>query len=265
MDSVFYLQLFLSFVIGGMWVALVTLVSERIGTKLGGYLGGLPSTVIVSLFFIGLVQSPTAAAEATTLVPLTCGLNGVFIIAYVLLLPFGLGVALSSALILWLALVLLTLFRLDHSFFFSLLGWGILLLLSFRVLEHGLRIPSLVGSSVTPSHKQMFIRALLSGTMVAFAVYLSKIAGPNIGGVFACFPALFISTLFISHLSRGPEASKAVAKSLALSGLINVVFYALFVRFFYPVSGLFLGTLAALCLSFITGYVVFQLMGKRLA
>jgi len=37
-------------------------------------IGGLPSTVFVSLLFIGITQTPAAASETTTLMPLAQGI-----------------------------------------------------------------------------------------------------------------------------------------------------------------------------------------------
>ncbi|MCP4683701.1 MAG: DUF3147 family protein [Desulfobacterales bacterium] len=36
----------LSFVVGGLWVAGTTFIAEYFGTKIGGIIGGLPSTIV---------------------------------------------------------------------------------------------------------------------------------------------------------------------------------------------------------------------------
>ena len=66
----FQLQLLLSFFIGGIWIAGTTVLADRYGSKLGGWLGGLPSTALFSLFFIAWTQSPAIASEVTTVMPL---------------------------------------------------------------------------------------------------------------------------------------------------------------------------------------------------
>jgi hypothetical protein len=55
-------------------------------------IGGLPSTVFVSLLFIGITQTPAAASETTTLMPLAQGINGVFIVTCLLYVQRGLRV-----------------------------------------------------------------------------------------------------------------------------------------------------------------------------
>ena len=104
MESTFWYKLLLSFVVGSAWVTLSTLAAERYGSKMGGLIGGLPSTAVVALLFIGLTQTPLVASEATTIMPSAQGLNGIFIIAYLLLVRRGLLQGLLGALLVWLSL-----------------------------------------------------------------------------------------------------------------------------------------------------------------
>jgi hypothetical protein len=52
-DASFWLKLILSFIVGSLWVTLTTLSAERFGSKVGGLIGVLPSTVVIALLFIG--------------------------------------------------------------------------------------------------------------------------------------------------------------------------------------------------------------------
>ena len=45
-------------------------------------------------------------------------------------------------------------------------------------------------------------------------VLIAKTGGPEFGGIFAAFPAMFISTLTISYKAHGIEFSRAMVKSL---------------------------------------------------
>ena len=89
MEISFWYKLGLSFVVGSVWVTLSTITAERYGSKIGGLIGGLPSTAVVALLFIGFTQTPLAASEATTIMPLAQGFNGLFIIVYLLLVRRG--------------------------------------------------------------------------------------------------------------------------------------------------------------------------------
>ncbi|MFH0778455.1 MAG: DUF3147 family protein [Candidatus Eisenbacteria bacterium] len=119
-----------------------------------------------------------------------------------------------------------------------------------------------LGMDVTFWYKLGF-RATLGGGMIAFAVLMGKVAGPAYGGVFATFPAMFISTLVITHRSDGVEFSRAVAKALMVSGIVNVALYSIAVRYLYPLAGLGYGTALALVFSAGTWYLTHLFMRKR--
>ena len=83
MTEIFFLKLALSFIVGSVWISTATILAEKFGTKVGGILAGLPSTMVVALFFIGWTQTPQIAAEAATVVPIIMGIDAVFIVVYV--------------------------------------------------------------------------------------------------------------------------------------------------------------------------------------
>ena len=74
-----------------------------------------------------------------------------------------------------------------------------------------------------------------------------------------------ISTIIITHRTGGMEFSRAVAKALMVSGLINVVLYAIAVRYLYVWMGLVYGTAIALLFSCITGYLTYLFIRGRLS
>jgi Ca2+/H+ antiporter len=96
MDPSFFYNLVLSFVVGSTWVTLTNVIAEKYGSKIGGFIGGLPSTVVVALLFIALTQTTPAAIEATTIMPVAQGLNGLFTISYILSIRRGLTSGLTS-------------------------------------------------------------------------------------------------------------------------------------------------------------------------
>jgi len=99
MDPAFWLKLSLSFIVGSLWVTLTTMSAERFGSKVGGLIGGLPSTVVIALLFIGFTQSPEVAAQATTVMPLAQGLNGLFVLTFMGLARRGLWQGVVGALL----------------------------------------------------------------------------------------------------------------------------------------------------------------------
>jgi len=263
MDAPFYFKLGLSFIVGAAWVTLSTLAAERFGSKIGGLIGGLPSTVLVGLLFIGLTQSPSAAIEATTIIPLSQGLNGIFILIYMLAAQFSLAAGLLGALSAWFLLAILVIMARIDSFALSVGAWLVLVLGCYLVAEYWMRIPSMGSLRVRYVPWQIALRALFGGTVIALAVLISKVGGPLYGGVFTTFPAMFVSALAITYRSGGVDFSRAVAKSIMISGMINVVLYAIMVRYLYAWLGLAAGTALGIVFSTLTGYLTYLFLKER--
>ena len=264
MDSSFWLKLALGFFIGSLWVTLTTLSAERFGSKVGGLIGGLPSTVVIALLFIGYTQSPEVAAQATTVMPLAQGLNGLFILTFIQLSRGGLKMAIPGSLLVWFILAGI-LYLVDlQSFLVSIIGWLILLTFCTIVLEKGMKITSRGKQEYTYPPSQLIWRAVFGGVVISFAVLMGKLGGPLLGGIFGSFPAMFLSTLVITHHIGGTAYSRPVGKSLLVSGLINVPLYEIMVRTLYPSVGLVIGTTLAVILSLGTGYLTFRFMQARL-
>jgi uncharacterized membrane protein (GlpM family) len=265
MESSFWYQLGLSFLVGSVWVTLSTVAADRFGSKVGGLLGGMPSTVVISLLFIGTTQSAQISSETTTVMPLAQGINGLFILAYLALAKRGLMTGLFSALLVWLLAATALVVIGEPPFWISILLWGLLVSGCFLVVEKVMDIPShgKVGMRYTPG--QILFRALFGGGVISFAVLVSKVGGPLYGGIFAIFPAMFASTLVITYRTGGVAFSRAVAKSLMVSGMFNVTLYVIVVRYLYLWVGIFRGTLLAIAISTASGYITYLFMKRSVA
>jgi len=264
MDTLFWYKLLQSFLAGSIWVTATTLIAENFGSKIGGFVGGLPSTIVIALLFIGLTQSPQDAIRATTVVPLMMGFNGIFMVLYLLNVKRGFALGLTSALVVWAMLVAVLVFSRFSHFGLSITGWAVLILACYLAVEKFANIPAHGKVVIHYSTRQIVFRGLFAGILIAFAVLMSKIGGPVLGGIFAVFPAIFISTIVITYHSGGAAFSRAVVKALMLSGMINVGIYAISVRYLYNWLGLWLGTGIAIAVSMVTGYLVFLFIRKWL-
>jgi uncharacterized membrane protein (GlpM family) len=260
----FTLKLILTLLVGGSWVVLSTIIAEQAGTKLGGVVAGLPSSSLMAFFFIGWTQSPETAAQATTLAPLTMGVVALFNVVYALLYPRGFVLAIASALGIWFALALGLLALNVGNYALSLLGLIALLGLSYWILEKVLNIPSEGQKQMRYTPGQLAFRGLLGGTIISFAVLMAKVGGPIVGGVFATFPNVMLSTMIVNHLNHGRSFSVAVAKSMTVSGTITVTLYVTAVRYLYPACGLILGTILSFALSLLSGYLVYRFVQARM-
>jgi MFS family permease len=249
MDYLFVLKIALSFAVGSLWITAGTVIAERYGTKIGGLVAGLPSTILISMFFIGWTQSPEVAAAATTVVPLIGGINCLFVVTYMALVRRSVWFGFSAAILVWFALSSVVVLSAPDNFVVSLALYIILLFLSHQIAERRLGVKSEPGRDVKYRPSMMVYRALFSGFVIVTTVVLAKVGGPLAGGMCAMFPAMFVGTLFITYFAHGASFSAAVMKS-SIIGATSVVVFGVGVRYSYPLLGLWAGTIASLAVSF---------------
>ncbi len=262
MDSLFLLKLVITFLVGSLWLTGATIFAERFGSKIGGVIAGMPSSIVIALFFIGWTQTPVAASQATVVVPLVMGIDGIFIIAYALIVRRSFPLALIAALLVWFCFSFALVLIHFNNFGLSLSGFLVLILFSYVVMEYVLHVKSLAGRKTSLSLSNILIRGLVSGLIITLAVAFAKLGGPLFGGVFASFPAVFLSTMILTYFAQDGAFSVSVMKTLMLSGTINTTVYASAVRFLYPLFGLIAGTICSFVLSLISMYIVFLLVKK---
>lgn len=263
MDSLFLIKLALSFVVGGAWIAGTTVLAEVKGTKIGGMITGLPSTIVVALFFIAWTQPMDVLVESTTVTPIVQGVNYLFILAYVWLIRrMSFWPAYIGSLAVWFVLSL-SLVGLDFNDF----GLGLILYVtiwafSIWMLEHPLKVRTVKAKKVHYTPLMLLSRGVYSGLIIAFAVLMTQFGGALLGGVFAMFPAVFTSTLLITHFLHGSGFSSAVLKT-AIMGSITVVMYVVLVRYSYPMYGIYVGTLISVVISFASSAAIYYLIRTR--
>ncbi len=263
-DSNFLLQMMLSFVVGSFWVLLTTILADRFGSKIGGLIGGLPSTAAVSFFFIGLTQSPLFASQATTVFPMSYAFTGLFLVFYALFWRQGFIAALSCSISVWFLLsACVVLLDVDH-YVFSVGFYILVLILAVYILEFRLKLRSIGREDIQYSAPQYIFRAVFGGFIVALAVFLSRIGGPVFGGIFSAFPAVFISILIINYRSRGMEFSRAMTKPLLVTGMVSIFAYSVGVRYLYPSLGLWWGTLGAYAFALFGALLSYLVIQKKL-
>lgn len=260
LDQLFWTKLSLSFVVGATWVTAVTVIAERFGSKIGGFIGGLPSTIVIALLFIGLSQDAEAASRAAVMIPMVMGVNGLFIVIYLAIVRNGLWIALAAGLVFWFMLNTSIILAEIENLWLSILAWAVTLGAVYFVTEKEMQITSRGGIRVPYTMRQILTRGLVSGFIIALAVFISKIAGPVIGGIFSTFPVIFMSTLAITYHTGGPEFSRAVAKTLMLSGMINVAVYAVAAHFAFAAFGVWGGSGISLLVSVGSGWVTYKVI-----
>ncbi|HQE80342.1 MAG TPA: DUF3147 family protein [Syntrophorhabdaceae bacterium] len=262
MDKVFLIKLFLSFIIGSVWVTGSTVLAERYGTKIGGIVTGLPSTILFGLFFIAWTQSVRVAVEATEIVPFVGGINSLFLVVYILLVRYNFWLALAGAILVWFLLSFVLVFFGINDFKISIFTYILLFSISYYIVEKKLKIKSEMGKDISFTFSMFLVRGVISGFIITLTVFLTKIGGPLIGGLFTMFPAMFLGTLLITYFSHGPSFSSAVMKS-SMIGAISVVVYGITARFVFIPFGLWLGTIISLVVSYLFAFLIHKTaMGK---
>jgi len=262
MDNIFVLKLILSFIVGSLWITMVTILAEKYGTRIGGLMAGLPSTILISLFFIAWTQSERVAVDATTIVPIIGGINCIFIVAYIFLLKINFWVALGGAFLIWTLLSFGIVLINFNSFPVSAISYACLVLITHYIVEKVLKVRSKAGRQMQYTLSIMIFRGVLGGLVIVSAIIVTKIGGPLIGGMFVMFPAMFVGMIFMTYFSHGTTFSAAVMKSSIL-GAISVVIYGIMVRYSYLTLGFIGGTVVSMAVSFASSCVIHRYLMRK--
>jgi hypothetical protein len=230
MTGTFTLKLALSFLLGGLWVTAASVAAERLGSKIGGVVGGLPSTAVVAYGFIAWTQGAQAAYAATTVFPLAFAVNAFYLVAYAATSPRGLWAGIGAALLTWLAGEALVLWLDTRSLWISIAAWIAALVVAYLALERWLQVRSHEQVVIRYTTGQMLGRAAFAGGIVALAILGSRVGGPTWGSIFASFPALYTSTLILVSRSAGVAFSRSLTTPLTVSSLVNVTVFVLAFR-----------------------------------
>lgn len=245
MDA-FWLRVTLSFVLGGLTVALFTTAAERLGSRVGGLLLSFPVKVTIAMVLIGLNEGADVAAAAATAIPLGIGINVVFLGAVALLVhrvaPWP---AVIGALAVWLAVGVLGVLFAPAQLPWTALAWIVPAGLALAL------IPSAAGARPTKRSGDTFgVLGLLSrtagaGAVVALAVVLARYGGPLLGGLASVFPSGWITSMVILTRHHGPRFTAATVRVMVAGSIAPVAFgYAIWLS--YPALGVWLGTLLSI-------------------
>ena len=220
-DEAFLLRVILSFLVGGIYIAVMARMSEKFGSKLGGLLIALPGATLVGLGFIAWIQGPAALTEATEMMPATLAVSTIFLVIFSLLYRFGLLAAYFGAMFVWFTLssAIVTLDFENMAVAFLIAAVLFTTSISFFHHEPHRTLPAVKGGPWT-----LLIRALFAGSFVALAVICSRWLGPVWGGLFASFPAAFSAVILIFGRAHGREFTASTSRTMVNGVLANVVF-----------------------------------------
>ncbi len=261
MDHAFLLKTVTSFLVGGIWIGASTLLAERLGSTKGGLVTNLPSTILVALVFVALVQGPGFAAAATTAVPIGMLIDTLFLALLILLLKYGLITAGLLSLASWFILAFLAQKIHSTHMVLNVILYFATAAASYLFLEYGVKIPAQEKNRGKYSPGSLIIRALFAGSVVAGTTIISTVAGTYWVGLFSIFPAVMLSTMVILTLTQGADFARATGKVMILSST-NIIIYALGVALTYPAIGVVFGTIVSFGMAFLWVLILHPLIRK---
>ena len=97
----FLVQILVSFIVGGLFIALQTLIAERVTSAWRGIVLTIPSTLALGLLFVGLTKSPLDASEAAMVAPAALGICYAFVMGSAMLSQRGLAASICGGLLPW--------------------------------------------------------------------------------------------------------------------------------------------------------------------
>ena len=256
------LRMVASFAAGFAIVSMVTTLADLFGEGPAGFLGGLPLTGPVSLLAIGATQSPTAAIEATTLFPLGFSVTFAFLLFYAAPRGLRFPARMPLALGLWFLAAAAVALLAPHDFAASVAASAAIALVVFLARS---RVRTLAGSrmTTTPELGRVILRGALGGAVVVGVEILSVVSGPSVGGVFAAAPAIWSSSLYVTYRAQGLEFSRSLTWTFMQTGILTTIPYAIAARYFFSLTGIWVGTALAYAAISPLAYLAWKLASRR--
>jgi len=254
------LQTIIPFILTCFIVIIIMYIAENYGTKVGGILGTIPSTVVIAFIFIAINKDLEFASRSTAVVPAEIGANCIFLLLLVILANRSIILAFLTSLTAWAIISYIFIIVNLENIYISLVIYSVLLVFTFLYLERIKKIKSIPRVKVHYTLRKIIFRGVLAGIIISIAVVLSNI-GTVISGIFSVFPAILSSTMIISIREYGPDFAAGLAKSMVV-GISSVVTYVTVIHFLYPSYGIIYGTLVAYAISIVVTIIILKLRSK---
>jgi len=223
----------------------------------------LPSNILVSFVFLAIVQDTSFIIDVIPAIPIGMTIDTLFVFMFVVFLRFGVVLSTILSLSAWFALALVAVSFSSGHLICNVAFYIVVTLSAFLILEKIVKVRSVPQTAKTYTKTQIVIRAILSGSVVASVIVISRFFSPYVVGIFATFPAVLISTLVILAVNQSREFAQATGKILVLSSS-NIFVYALSVYFTYGGLGITLGTVISFACAFLWVWL-FHPVVQRLA
>jgi hypothetical protein len=256
----FWLPLMVKMAVTAAFVIAATKAAERVGPLVAGMIATLPIAAGPSYVFLALEHDSAFIADGALASLVTNAATVAMSLTYVVLAQrHGLLASLGAALCVWFALVVVI-----RSVPWTTVGAVVLSIAVYAVCipivdrYRNVRMPPM-----RPRWYDVPLRAVLVGLLVAVVVELSDRLGPTVTGIFAVFPIVLCSLMFILHPRIGGPATAAVI-AYTTSGMVGFSLCCLAARLLVVPAGTALGLSLALAVS-IGANLAIGLIRKRVA
>ena len=249
-EPFFLLRVFLSFVIGGVVIGSLTVLAQHLPQKTAGIILAVPITMAISLFFIWFISSQDEFVASFDILPMGVGISMSFMVVYIYIAQtikkrsVSIILSLLSVYVSWLLFAICTASFGKPTLLSSFLAFFFITAFCQWML---LRLPYQTDEdhSHTPSTKEIIVRMVLSGSVVALALFTTKAVSPFWGAfVGVTLPSVYPSYLAVLHYAHGPNFLIKVLRLLP-TGSTTYIVYGFVVRELYPLLGPWIGTLIA--------------------
>ncbi len=230
-------------------VLCLTIIAERVSTRVAGILSGAPLSAVIVYFFVGRdigtayvvdsVPHGIAAFTATLAFVLAYYKSTDWFSRYA---PLGSAlVAVAVFLIVAFGLVAIP-FTLTSATLTTVcvIGFSVWL---FRKIEF-----TRVEKPERYSARLILLRGGFAAALIVGVIALAKILGPRWTGLLVGFPSTLMPTLIIIHATYGATDTHAMMRNFPV-GMGSIVLYIIAVGFTFPLWGIYIGTAASLAVS----------------
>lgn len=254
----FIFQLILSFIIGGCFIAFLSLLAERTNENVSGIIMMFPTTIVLGFFFLGFT---TSAEKVAQIVPATLIPLGVIILSAVIYIHIAglISNFISSRIgqitatfilssLIWFVLAAPFAIWKFENLIIGIIGYFLLIAIAHYFLNKKKQL--LLKTQIAYTKIQILLRALFMGAVIATVVLFGKILNPFWGGIFTMFPAATFAALVNFHFYYSPDQLFFFFKKIPL-GSISLFIYAVSVMIFFPKFGIVLGTFFSYLICFL--------------
>ena len=250
------IQLLVSFVVGGCFITLLSLIAERSSENIAGIIMMFPSTSVLGFLFLGLT---TSAEKVAIIIPATLIPLGIVIFSSVVYIYCSIFLSIyfktkitqiltafvASSLI-WFILVSPFAIWKFTNLILGAIGFIILITIAHFILNKNKFQEEVSRPKYTKS--QIAIRAVFTGGVITIVVLFGKVLNPFWGGIFTMYPAATFASLVIFHFYYEPRQLFHFMKKAPI-GSLSIFIYAIFIMILFPKFGVVFGTIISYSLS----------------